>query len=110
MKRTSLMWLSSTLLAAAAGAGADSSVTRFDFDADKVGQAPSGFESGRTGRGRLGKWLVKAEADAPSPPNVLAQVDADPTDYRFPVAFTGPELKDLRLSVKCQPVSGRMDQ
>ena len=26
------------------------------------------------------------------------------------VAFTGPELKDLRLSVKCKPVSGKVDQ
>jgi hypothetical protein len=41
---------------------------------------------------------------------VLAQTDADDTDYRFPVAFTGPALKDLHLSVKCKPVSGRVDQ
>jgi len=31
----------------------------------------------------------------------------DDTDRRFPIAFTGPEMKDLRLSVKCKPVSGR---
>ena len=110
MKRTSLMWFLSALFAAATAAAADSAVTTFNFDADKVGQAPSGFESGRTGSGRLGKWLIKAEADAPSPPNVLAQVDADTTDYRFPVTLTGPELKDLRLSVKCKPVSGQVDQ
>jgi hypothetical protein len=49
-------------------------------------------------------------ADAPSGGKVLAQVDADRTDGRFPVAFIGPELKDLELSVKCKPVSGKVDQ
>ena len=41
---------------------------------------------------------------------VLAQTYADATDNRFPVAFTGPEMKDLRLSVRCKPVSGSVDQ
>jgi len=42
---------------------------------------------------------------------VLAQVDADATDYRFPVAVASePELRDVRLSVKCKPVSGEVDQ
>jgi hypothetical protein len=41
---------------------------------------------------------------------VLAQTDADSTDYRFPVAFTGPALEDLHLSVKCKAVSGRRRQ
>jgi hypothetical protein len=41
---------------------------------------------------------------------VLAQTDAHDTDYRFPIAYTGPALRDLHLSVKCKPVSGRVDQ
>lgn len=82
----------------------------FGFDSESANQAPTGFEFGRTGGGALGKWVVKAEKDAPSSPNVLAQTDADDTDYRFPIAFTGPALKDLHLSVKCKPVSGRVDQ
>ncbi len=81
-----------------------------NFDADAAGQIPPGFEFGRTGNGAQGKWIVKEEKDAPSAPNVLAQVDADATDYRFPVAFTGPKMKDLRLSVKCKSVSGKVDQ
>jgi hypothetical protein len=48
--------------------------------------------------------------DAPSGKNVLAQTDGDTTDYRFPIAYTGPELKDLRLSVKCKPIAGKGDQ
>jgi len=88
----------------------DRSATRFDFESDKPGEPPQGFSFGRTGKGPPGKWVVQAAEDAPSGKNVLAQTDADRTDYRFPIAYTGPELKDLRLSVKCKPVSGKGDQ
>lgn len=80
------------------------------FEADTVDKEPKGLELARTGDGKVGKWIVRAERDAPSGKNVLAQVDADDTDYRFPIAFTGPELKDLKLAVKCKPVSGKVDQ
>ena len=83
---------------------------RFDFESDRPGEAPQGFSFGRTGKGPPGKWVVQAVADAPSGKNVLSQTDADRTDYRFPVAYTGPEMKDLRLTVKCKPVSGNVDQ
>jgi hypothetical protein len=81
------------------------------FDADKADAAPAGFTFGRTGSGKQGKWVVKAEAGAPSGANVLAQIDADSTDYRFPVAIAGaPSLADVRLSVRCKPISGKVDQ
>ncbi len=96
-----------TVVAASAG---EEAPIRFGFDSESANEAPRGFEFGRTGHGALGKWVVKAETSAPSAPNVLAQTDADDTDYRFPIAFTGPALKDLHLSVKCKPVSGRVDQ
>jgi hypothetical protein len=42
---------------------------------------------------------------------VLAQVDADSTDYRFPVAVAdGPSFKDVKAQVSCKPVSGKVDQ
>ena len=63
-----------------------------------------------TGKGKPGKWVVQAVDDAPSGKNVLAQTDGDTTDYRFPIAYTGPELKDLRLAVKCKPIAGKGDQ
>lgn len=85
--------------------------TTWTFDADCVDEAPSGFSFGRTGSGRVGRWVVQAEEDAPSSSNVLAQVDADTTDYRFPVAVASePVLRDVRLSVTCKPVSGKVDQ
>jgi len=94
------------LVAASAGAAPIS----FGFDSDALGKAPGGFDLGRTGGGAQGVWVVEAQPDAPSGPNVLAQTSADTTDYRFPVAFTGPPMKDLRLSVRCKPVSGKVDQ
>ena len=100
------------LIATVSGAGdvTPPSAKTWRFDSDKPEMAPAGFAFGRTGGGREGRWVVRAEKDAPSAPNVLAQVDTDATEYRFPVAFTGPEMNDLRLSVKCKPVAGKVDQ
>jgi len=83
----------------------------WSFDAVALDKPPAGFSFGRTGQGRPGRWVVRTAKDAPSGSAVLAQVDTDATDYRFPVAVAdGPTLKDLRLSVKCKPVAGKVDQ
>src|SRR6266540_7571213 len=99
-------------IAAVSGSGESPapSSTTWNFDSDKPEMPPAGFAFGRTGSGREGHWVVRTEKDAPSAPNVLAQIDTDATDYRFPVAFTGPEMNDLRLSVKCKTVAGKVDQ
>jgi hypothetical protein len=81
------------------------------FDDEAPDAAPSGFSFGRTGKGALGKWLIKAEAGAPSGPYVLAQTDADDTNFRFPLAVANnPIMKDVRVSVRCKVISGRVDQ
>lgn len=80
------------------------------FDADPADQPPRGMTFARTGDGAMGNWLVRAEADAPSPPNVLAQLDADATDMRFPIAVTDTQLRDVRVSVRCKLISGKVDQ
>src|SRR5262245_60249755 len=102
--------LSVSSLAFAQSATEKPSSKTWNFDSDVAGKPPAGFSFGRTGKGAEGQWIVRAESDAPSKPNVLAQLSTDDTDYRFPVAFTGPEMKDLRLSVKCKPISGKVDQ
>jgi hypothetical protein len=98
------------LVVSLAALAQEGSTKKFDFESDKTGEPPQGFSFGRTGKGASGKWVILAVDDAPSGKNVLAQTDADRTDYRFPIAYTGPEMKDLRLSVKCKPVSGTGDQ
>jgi hypothetical protein len=94
-------------VALAQGAGART----WDFQSDRVDAAPSGFSFGRTGRGREGRWVVVRDPTAPAGDHVLAQLDADDTDDRFPVAVAdAPLLRDLRLEVRCRPVSGKTDE
>ena len=84
---------------------------RWDFQGDQVNSPPAGFSFGRTGRGSEGRWVVLTDASAPAGDRVLAQTDTDATDYRFPVAVAdAPLLKDLRLDVRCKPVSGKVDE
>jgi hypothetical protein len=83
----------------------------WNFDSDKAEAPPAGFSFGRTGQGKEGRWVVVAAPDAPSKPNVVAQMDADSTDYRFPVAVVdSASFKDVKLSVSCKPISGKVDQ
>lgn len=104
--------LLSMLIAGTVAAEAVSgAATVWDFEDGQESRSPSGFSFTRTGDGSPGRWVIQAEADAPSGQRVLAQTDADTTDWRFPMAVVDePSLTDLRLSVKCQPVSGKVDQ
>ena len=84
---------------------------KWDFESGLVDQPPAGFSFGRTGGGRMGRWLIEAEKDAPSGAHVLAQVDTDSTSYRFPIAVAeDSSFRDFRLAVRCKPVSGKVDQ
>jgi len=85
--------------------------TTIDFNNEKVGEPPSGFSTALTGKGKPGKWVVVKDDASPSQGNVLAQSDADPTDYRFPVCvYEGLTAKDVDITVKFKPVSGKGDQ
>src|SRR2546426_3493995 len=97
------VWLVATVVSA--------QTTTLDFNNDKVGEAPSGFSTALTGRGRPGKWVVMKDPASPNQGNVLAQTDSDPTGYRFPVCvYDGLTAKDVDVSVKFKPVSGKGDQ
>jgi DNA-binding beta-propeller fold protein YncE len=97
---------------ATAGANArPQSSVLWNFDNMPADKEPTGFTLARTGSGRVGRWAVRAVADAPSAPNVLAQEDSDRTDYRFPVAVEdGSTYGDVRVSVRCKAVAGRVDR
>lgn len=95
----------------AASAPAGTAARTRTFDDDAANAAPAGFSFGRTGGGPQGRWVVRSDTGAPSGANVLAQLDADDTDNRFPVAVANePSLRDVRVSVRCKMVSGRVDQ
>src|SRR6266542_5700946 len=83
--------------------------TTIDFNNEKVGEAPSGFSTALTGRGRAGKRAVMKDNASPNQGNVLAQTDADTTGYRFPVCvYDGLTAKDVDVSVRFKPVSGKV--
>jgi hypothetical protein len=82
----------------------------FNFDSDKVGSPPAGFEFARTGGGPEGMWIVRADPSSPDK-HVLVQESADPTDYRFPLAVVKEgTYEDVTLTVKAKPISGHVDQ
>jgi hypothetical protein len=82
---------------------------KIDFEADAVGTPPKQFSFALTGQGKPGVWVVKK--DDPAHGNVLAQTDADPTDYRFPVAiYNGIPATDLDLAVEFKTITGNVDQ
>lgn len=83
----------------------------WNFDKDKAQGLPPGWLSEHTGRGTKGNWLVLADPNAPSQPNVLAQTSADNTSYRFPLAIVdNTNYKDLDMSVRFKTISGKEDQ
>lgn len=82
-----------------------------NFDKGEAEKAPKGFIFGLTGKGKPGIWVVRENPAAPSAPNVLAQTDADPVSYRFPLCvYEGFSGRDVDVSVKYKPVSGKEDQ
>ena len=83
----------------------------YSFDRDREGAAPVDFVFARTGGGRPGRWLIQAETGARSGRNVLAQLDSDSTNFRFPLAVTAAtQPADVRVSVSCRLISGKVDQ
>jgi hypothetical protein len=82
---------------------------KLDFERDEVGKPPKGFSFAVTGKGKPGVWIVRKDDQAHG--NVLVQTDADPTDYRFPVAvYDDVSAKDVDLSVQFKAISGKGDQ
>src|SRR3989442_4032824 len=74
---------------------------KWTFDTGPVGGLPSGAQA------FSGEWAVRAESDAPSPPNALCQTgNAD-----FPaVSLDANAYIDLTLVTRFKPISGSQDQ
>ena len=79
-------------------------------DEHPIGTPPPGFSIALTGSGGPATWEVrKAPTDLPG--NVIAQTSAEAVDNRFPLLiYDQVSAQNLDLSVKFQPVSGKLDQ
>jgi len=86
----------------------DGQLRKMDFEQDTVGQSPKGFVFGHTRKvGAPGRWVVQQDGAS----KYLAQLEADRTGNRFPVAVLADvSAADVDLSVRFRPVSGRVDQ
>ncbi len=77
-----------------------------DFDADVAGLTPPGWIAGLTGSGAQ-RWVIAADAAAPSPPNVLRQSAVG----AFPwIALAKYRALDGFVEVKFNPLAGHEDQ
>lgn len=73
----------------------------WNFDRDTTGGIPAGAEI------FSGNWVVRAEADAPSKPNVLCQVG----EAEFPAVALGTGVYgDVTVTMRFKPISGKVDQ
>lgn len=81
-----------------------------DFESDNADAAPASFTAA-VNKGQPGVWRVERVAGSPSGANAVVQTDADRTNSRFPVlVYDGIQATDVDVSVRFQPVSGRVDQ
>lgn len=73
----------------------------WSFDTDATGGTPVGAEI------FTGRWVVRAEPDAPSRPNALCQVG----NAEFPALALGAGVYgDVTITVRFKPISGNVDQ
>ena len=82
-----------------------------DFEKDQTGAAPKDFTMALTGQGKPGVWTITEDPASPHQKHVLAQTDADPTSYRFPLCvYEKLSAKDADIRVSFKPISGKKDQ
>src|SRR5262245_4641680 len=81
--------------------------TVWDFEKDEPDRPPAGFEFTTTKESPPGKWVVRKDGEK----KVLAQLDESDASNRFAMAVAkDATFKDVALSVRGKPVSGKVDQ
>ena len=76
-----------------------------NFDLDKPGALPTGWQSGVTGHGSP-KWTIEKDDTAPSPPNVLKQSGSG----TFPWCIkSDTAIENGTVEVKFKPIAGKDD-
>lgn len=81
------------------------------FDTDAPGTLPDDFVLGTLFDGRAaGNWKVVQKSDAPSPPNVFAQVIGKGAEHAYKLVLVeGSKSADLELEVSLLAVDGKAD-
>lgn len=88
---------------------AQQNTLRIDFESMEEKAPPAGFSMAMTGQGGPPLWIVQREEGTGG--KVLTQTSADATNYRFPLCIVRDfTARDLELSVRFKPISGRRDQ
>ena len=94
------------IAAATIFAASAASAETVNFDAEKPGVLPAGWQQGVTGKGAP-RWGVRSDDSAPSKPNVLLQSGSG----TFPWAvLRGSSVADGFIEVRLKPLEGRQDQ
>jgi hypothetical protein len=88
----------------ASGLAAQTPEKSWNFDAGTPGGIPEGFTV------VLGDWKIVADADAPSKPNVLAQLAKNSGSTFNLILVSGRNNKNVDISVKMKAVAGKEDQ
>ncbi|HLO27410.1 MAG TPA: family 16 glycoside hydrolase [Geobacteraceae bacterium] len=94
-----ILWLATTAVPGAAGSG-----KTWNFDRAKPGTIPGDFYSA------TGSWKVRADATAPSKPNVLAQLAKNSRDTFNLALIVGSSYRNLDISVKMRAIGGTVNQ
>jgi hypothetical protein len=95
----------------ATASSAATAAQRWTFEDAEAGKAPLGFDFAQTGEGRAGRWATVPGGYGSPDGQALGQLDGDTHGDRYLMAIAhAPALRDLRLSVRCKPVSGQFDQ
>src|SRR5258708_16656382 len=107
MKRTATALISAVVMALSiiSVAAETTESVELSFGAMQPGQAPPGFEFGRTGQGAVGRWIGVDDRTAKSN-RAVVQTSQDRTDYRFPVAiYGGLSAKNVEGIIRFKPLS-----
>jgi hypothetical protein len=102
--------LAAFILAVSSALAAPAGAQRVSFAEAPLDGMPKDFVTALTGQGKPGKWAVVEDATAESG-RALAQLDPDPTDYRFPLAIYAPTFpSDVEATTRFKAISGKEDQ
>src|SRR3970040_1520480 len=79
-----------------------------DFDTAELQSAPAGWIATMTHEGAAPRWQIEHDPTSRDGARVLAQLSADRTAQRFPLAIlAAARVADGEIRVRLKPVAGR---